>query len=226
MENNQNKELVLLRDLGNLKPHENAKYMVKFGIYKCGCGKEFKARTPDVKNGKTRSCGCANIQAFRNRCLKINTTHGLANHRLYGTWQGMMRRCYSPTHKPYKDYGGVGITVCSEWHNVTNFINDMSSTFLEGLTLDRIDNNLGYYKENCRWATKSTQSRNQRVLKSSNTSGYRGVSFSKANKKFVAKIMVNPKNIHIGYFATAIEAAKAYDKYVIDNNLEHSRNFS
>ena len=61
----------------------------------------------------------------------------------------------------YNEYGGRGIYVCDEWLNVKNFINDMFPTYIEGLTLDRINNDFGYFKENCRWATQQEQTLNQ-----------------------------------------------------------------
>ena len=84
--------------------------------------------------------------------------------------------------------------------------------------------NGNYEKENCRWANKSTQQRNTRKLISTNKSGYRGVTWHKAKKKWNAQIKVNYKRIHLGSFLTALDGAKAYDKYVIDNNLEHTIN--
>lgn len=89
-------------------------------------------------------------------------THGFCNHRLYPTWLGMMQRCYNPKRPNYKYYGGRGITVCKEWLNVESFINDMYPTFQEGLTLDRINVDREYSKENCRWADSMTQSKNKR----------------------------------------------------------------
>lgn len=65
--------------------------------------------------------------------------------------------------------------------------------------------------------------RNSRKLNRSNKSGYRGVYFT--GKKWKTQIVVNNKRIYLGTFTDIVEAAKAYDKYVIDNNLEHTRNF-
>lgn len=151
-------------------------------------------------------------------------THGLSSHILYPKWVNMMHRCYCKNNKRYSDWGGRGIDVCMEWHNVANFINDMFPSYIKGLSLDRKDNNKGYSKDNCRWVEDVVQKRNTRVLNKVNTSGYRCVSKTSSNK-YRTQIKVNSKKIHIGTFNTAIDAAKAYDQYVIDNNLEHSRNF-
>ena len=84
-----------------------------------------------------------------------NTKHGLSKSPLYPCWAGMKDRCNKPNHIHYRYYGGKGITICEEWNDFENFYNDLKDTFFEGATLDRIDPNKGYYKENCRWLTRS-----------------------------------------------------------------------
>ena len=152
------------------------------------------------------------------------TRHGYRYHRLYKTWMGMMQRCHSVNNDGYKNYGLTGISVCNEWHNIENFINDMYPTYMEGLTLDRENSKGNYQKSNCRWATKTTQSRNRIVGQSNNKTGYKGVSIFRISR-FKAQIKVNSKTIHIGIFLDKLEAAIAYDKYIVDNNLEHTTNF-
>lgn len=220
LENQENK-LVLLEDLGMSYPNENSNHKKRYGIYKCFCGNEFRASVENVKANHTKSCGCYAKELI----AKLNKTHGLTNHRLYYVWDAMINRCHNSSNKAYKDYGARGIIVCKEWHDVKNFINDMYPSYEEGLTLDRKDNNLGYSPENCRWVTRSVQVRNTRRIGSTNTSGYRGVCLKKSRNIFMAYITINNKLIHLGYFKTAIEAAKARDKYIDDNNLEHTKNF-
>jgi len=85
----------------------------------------------------------------------------------YKTWESMIQRCTNPNKSSYKNYGGriPPITVCYRWSNkkngFKNFLEDMGVRPL-GLSLDRIDNDKGYYKENCRWATRKQQNRNSR----------------------------------------------------------------
>jgi len=98
----------------------------------------------------------------------------------------------------------------------------MLPTWKKGLSIDRINNNGNYELANCRWATKEVQVRNTRMIKSNNTSGYRGV--TKSGNKWKCSIRVNGKQIYIATYTTALEAAKAYDSYVIKNNLEHTIN--
>ena len=137
----------------------------------------------------------------------------------------MINRTKNPKNKAFKEYYGVrGISVCDRWLKIENFIEDMYPTYKEGLTLDRIDNNGNYEPLNCRWATQSLQLMNTRLIHSNNTSGYRGVCFDKARNKWISRIQYNNKQKTIGRFSTALEAAKAYDKYVIDNGLEHTVN--
>lgn len=82
-------------------------------------------------------------------------------HRLYSTWKSMRSRCNNPNVDMYRYYGGKGIQVCDEWAEFWVFVDDMYPSFIEGLTLDRIDNNKGYCKENCKWSTKFEQATNQ-----------------------------------------------------------------
>jgi hypothetical protein len=221
MLNNQKQNLVLIQDLGRIYLNDNSKQKKRYGLFKCFCGNEFKARFDSIKDGNTKSCGCLNIKVSKEKFL----THNLSKHRLYGTWTQMLDRCNNENNINYKEYGKKGIKVCNKWLNIKNFIDDMYPSFIEGLTIDRIDNDKGYYMENCRWATKETQARNKRLLMSTNTSGYKGVSWNKNNKKFQSYITIHNKKISLGYYKNSIDGARAYDNYVITNNLDFKLNF-
>lgn len=76
----------------------------------------------------------------------------------------MLSRCENPNVPAYKNYGGRGITVCASWHSFANFLRDMGER-PAGLTLDRKNNEKGYYKRNCRWANWEVQQNNRRPRK-------------------------------------------------------------
>jgi hypothetical protein len=129
----------------------------------CNCGNIKKVRQDSLLNGESSSCGCLAKEKARERL----TTHGGSGHRLFQRWFDMNRRCYSKKRKDYKHYGGRGIQVCDEWHyenpnGFENFVNDMEESYVEGLELDRIDNDGNYEPSNCKWSTRSEQIINSR----------------------------------------------------------------
>ena len=138
--------------------------------------------------------------------------NGLINSKSYQTWASMKQRCNNPNNKHYKDYGGRGIGICKEWVQFINFYKDMGEP-LDSMSLDRIDNNKGYFKDNCRWATNIIQGRNQRTRKDNRT-GVRGVYFRNDTKKnkWREKITVNGKEISLGSYKTLEEAKEIRKK--------------
>jgi hypothetical protein len=92
---------------------------------------------------------------------RLKPTHGMSRTRTYFIWKQMVARCSNPKLKDYPSYGGRGIAVSEEWRSFENFYRDMGER-PPGLSIDRIDNDKGYCKENCKWATRSEQRRNRR----------------------------------------------------------------
>lgn len=123
--------------------------------------------------------------------------HGLSGASIYSIWVVMIQRCTNPNDKKWKDYGARGISVCDRWANsFAAFYEDMGDR-PKGLQLDRIDNDKGYSKDNCRWATGHQQSINRR-MKSTNKSGVTGVFFEPKKGLYVAHISINGKSKNIG----------------------------
>ena len=210
---------ILVEDLGMKYPTEKSKRPSRYGLFQCQyCGKEFEAHIQSIKSGNTKSCSCV-----RNSLIsKANISHGLTKHPLYDMWSHMRDRCNNPKYKKYKDYGGRGILVCDRWLDVYNFIEDMYPSWEKGLSIDRIDVNGNYELDNCRWTTKEVQARNTRDIRTTNKSGFRGVSWHKRDKGWQSNISTNNKLIYLGTYSTSLEAAKAYERYVRLNNLEHN----
>lgn len=128
---------------------------------RCDCGAEVIKRIADAKRqGRCGSCGWA----FTGRATaERNFKHGGAAGKrepLYHCWTGMRDRCSNPNHIAYARYGGRGIAVCLEWETYEGFRGwALPAGYRPGLTLDRVDSNLGYQPDNCEWVTKSENSR-------------------------------------------------------------------
>jgi hypothetical protein len=80
---------------------------------------------------------------------------------MQAAWSESLKRCSNPAHRQYKYYGGRGIRYCKRWQNFENFLKDMGPR-PPGMTLERKNNNRGYSKSNCQWATRCQQTRNRR----------------------------------------------------------------
>lgn len=112
----------------------------------CDCGNTTIVYLGKLTTGATKSCGCISKRSL-----------GMYKTRLYCCYKSMMGRCNNKNDHAYKNYGGKGISVCDEWNgNFVEFYNWATKNgYNDNLTIDRIDSNLGYCPENCRWITKS-----------------------------------------------------------------------
>jgi hypothetical protein len=133
-------------------------------LWECRCGNRFESLVDNVTRRHTTSCGCVQQEVRHLSFPKHGHFIGDKPTATYKSWQSMIARCTNPNHPAYKDYGGRGITICQAWiRSFEQFLADMGER-PHGLTLDRWPNNNGNYEPgNCRWATRSEQSRNRRT---------------------------------------------------------------
>lgn len=129
--------------------------------------------------------------------------HGKISTTEYSSWSHMKNRCTNINNDSWDYYGGRGITICERWLSFQNFYADMGDKPTPKHTVDRVDNSLGYFPKNCRWATRTDQARNRRKSKN-NKSGVIGV--KQYGEKWRAKIFVKGKHIHL-YFGNDFDKA-------------------
>ncbi len=154
--------------IGRLVVREINKQRNGFSIsVECSCspGTIVNIQAGQIARGR-RSCGCVPRGAAISETKRSTSSVGGASvtHRSeYLAYRNMLSRCLKENNPQYSDYGGRGITVCSRWiESFDSFLVDMGRKPAKDLTLERKNNNLGYSKENCIWASRHAQTRNER----------------------------------------------------------------
>lgn len=183
--------------------HEGSGQRTSVWACTCDCGNTIKMRRSYLQATEVPSCGC-----YKSEVLSaLQTKHGMYGTPTYKSWVKMRERCLSDSYCEKEYYQDRGITICQEWiESFESFYKDMGER-PEGTSLDRIDPNKGYYKENCRWADLTIQAYNRR-MNSNNTSGRTGV-YQTNSGNWQAIIQHYKERIVLAYDVSFEEACKA-----------------
>lgn len=144
--------LTIIKEIKNIIKTRN-----RIVLCKCVCWKEVMIQLSHLRSWSTKWCWCLR--------WKWNLKHWLYKNKLHYIWVNMRARCNNENHQSYKDYGGRWIKVSKEWDNFKTFYDDMNKKHKDWLQIERINNDLWYNKDNCKWATRKEQARNRRSTK-------------------------------------------------------------
>jgi len=136
-------------------------------LCRCDCGNYVSVVGQNLKCGNTKSCGCYHVETATARQKELAdaaVTHGMSQSPEYKSWRCMLARCYTPSDKRYQEYSSRGIAVCDEWRvSFQAFFANVGPRPSPQHTVDRIDNDKGYFPGNVRWATRTEQNNNKRT---------------------------------------------------------------
>lgn len=176
----------------------------------CECGNTTLVLSTGFKLRKT--CGCSNH----------GETHLMSNSPEHRAWSHLKSRCLHEGHIGYKNYGGRGIKVCDRWTEkgtgFQNFYADMGPRPSNLYSIDRIDNNGNYEPSNCRWATKTEQSNNQRQNRFITWNGV-----TKSAAQWAKYLGAPPSSVRYAIYNNTTD--KLFHKYLKDNDLRISSDF-
>ena len=130
-------------------------------LCRCECGATSTVYGRYLRNGKSKSCGCLKLEQLKSKLTEHGHNNRASRSPTYHSWVAMKTRCSNPNRDSWKNYGGRGITYCSEWEDFNVFLRDMGER-PHGTSLDRIDPDGNYEPANCRWATRQQQNLNTR----------------------------------------------------------------
>lgn len=158
-------------------------------LCRCSCGVERNVVGTNLRNGISASCG--HVARTAGGLYKQFTSE-------YGTWRQMHLRCEDPWHPRYKDWGARGIRVCERWSEFTNFLADMGPRPFPDAQLDRLDNDDGYYPENCAWVTPHQNVQNSSAIRFLEHDGLR-MSVADWARRMGIKACVLYSRLHSGW---------------------------
>ena len=179
----------------------------------CSCGTTKDVLAFTLRSGESWHCGCKTSEvcrakwdkksehdkaAWKQKCN--NTKHNGHKTREYSIWSDMKSRCLNKHHAWFPQYGARGIDVCEEWANTfDSFIRDMGLAPTTKHQLDRINNDLGYNKQNCRWATPTVNQRNKRNARLVSTPTGEAMQITYASEKFGLSVGCIKHRIKVGW---------------------------
>ncbi len=152
----------IVKDLGSREcvSRSGNKRNRRYGLFRCEtCGEDVELPVDNGKKAKT----CAGCRYKNVKPLK----HGMCKTRQYSIWRNLKARCSNPDREDYKYYGGRGVKYVSTWETFEGFWADMKDGYSDNLTIDRVNNECDYCKENCKWiplAVNAAKDKYKRVL--------------------------------------------------------------